>query len=106
MVPGILRFTKRNDKGELGFAVYVGGGQGRTPMVAKKIRDFLPVADLLAYHLRDLRSVMSEFAFALDASALAAPDIDTQRAIDLLWQLESLPSIAPLIGVLVRGTGT
>ena len=39
----------RNDKGELGFAVYVGGGQGRTPMVAKKIRDFLPLADLLAY---------------------------------------------------------
>ena len=33
---------KRNDKGELGFAVYVGGGQGRTPMIAKKIRDFLP----------------------------------------------------------------
>ena len=39
----------RNDKGETGFAVYVGGGQGRTPMVAHKIRDFLPVADLLAY---------------------------------------------------------
>ena len=35
--------------GEHGFAVYVGGGQGRTPMVATKIRDFLPVADLLAY---------------------------------------------------------
>lgn len=33
------------------------------------------VADLLAYHLRDLRSVMSEFAFALDASALADPSI-------------------------------
>ena len=31
----------------LGFAVYVGGGQGRTPMIAKKIRDFLPEADLL-----------------------------------------------------------
>src|ERR1700749_2020730 len=29
---------KRNDKGEIGFAVYVGGGQGRTPMVAKLIR--------------------------------------------------------------------
>ena len=39
----------KNDKGETGFAVYVGGGQGRTPMVAKKIRDFLPVEDLLAY---------------------------------------------------------
>jgi sulfite reductase (NADPH) hemoprotein beta-component len=39
----------RNSVGEPGFAVWVGGGQGRTPMIAKKIRDFLPVADLLAY---------------------------------------------------------
>ncbi|MCX8254190.1 Sulfite reductase (NADPH) hemoprotein beta-component [Beijerinckiaceae bacterium RH AL1] len=39
----------RNDAGEVGFAVYVGGGQGRTPLVAHKIRDFLPKADLLAY---------------------------------------------------------
>ena len=38
-----------NDKGEVGFAVYVGGGQGRTPLIAHKIRDFLPKADLLAY---------------------------------------------------------
>lgn len=41
--------VKRNDKGEIGFAVWVGGGQGRTPMIAKKVRDFLPEADLLAY---------------------------------------------------------
>jgi len=40
---------KMNDKGEIGFAVYVGGGQGRTPMIAKKIRDFLPEEDLLSY---------------------------------------------------------
>jgi len=40
---------KKNAAGEIGFAVYVGGGQGRTPMVAKKIRDFLPVEDLLTY---------------------------------------------------------
>lgn len=40
---------KKNDKGETGFAVYVGGGQGRTPMIAKKIRDFLPEEDLLSY---------------------------------------------------------
>jgi len=40
---------KRNEAGELGFAVYVGGGQGRTPIIAKKIRDFLPEADLLSY---------------------------------------------------------
>ena len=40
---------KKNEKGEIGFAVYVGGGQGRTPMVAKLIRDFLPEEDLLSY---------------------------------------------------------
>ena len=40
---------KKNDKGEIGFAVYVGGGQGRTPLVAKLIRDFLPEEDLLSY---------------------------------------------------------
>jgi sulfite reductase (NADPH) hemoprotein beta-component len=39
----------RNAAGEIGFAVYVGGGMGRTPLVAHKIRDFLPKADLLAY---------------------------------------------------------
>ncbi|MFW8645307.1 nitrite/sulfite reductase [Rhizobium beringeri] len=41
--------VKTNDKGEIGFAVYVGGGQGRTPMIAKLIRDFLPEEDLLSY---------------------------------------------------------
>ena len=46
---------KRNEAGELGFAVYVGGGQGRTPMIAKKIRDFLPDADLLSYCTAILR---------------------------------------------------
>jgi sulfite reductase (NADPH) hemoprotein beta-component len=46
---------KRNDKGELGFAVYVGGGLGRTPMVAKKIRDFLPQEHLLSYTTAILR---------------------------------------------------
>ena len=39
----------RNEAGELGFKVYVGGGLGRTPMIGFKIRDFLPEADLLAY---------------------------------------------------------
>ncbi|HXT08055.1 MAG TPA: nitrite/sulfite reductase [Roseiarcus sp.] len=39
----------RNAEGELGFTVYVGGGLGRTPFVAKKIRDFLPEQDLLRY---------------------------------------------------------
>jgi sulfite reductase (NADPH) hemoprotein beta-component len=39
----------RNEKGEIGFRVYVGGGLGRTPMVGRMVRDFLPERDLLGY---------------------------------------------------------
>ncbi|NNL18403.1 MAG: nitrite/sulfite reductase [Boseongicola sp.] len=39
----------RNDAGEPGFEVIVGGGLGRTPMIGKVIRAFLPKADLLPY---------------------------------------------------------
>ena len=39
----------RNDAGEPGFEVLVGGGLGRTPMIGKVIRAFLPKADLLPY---------------------------------------------------------
>lgn len=35
--------------GAIGFRVLVGGGLGRTPMIGKVIRDFLPVDDLLPY---------------------------------------------------------
>ena len=41
--------AKRDGGGRIGFAVHVGGGLGRTPMIAHKIRDFLPEADLLSY---------------------------------------------------------
>jgi sulfite reductase (NADPH) hemoprotein beta-component len=40
---------RRNDAGELGFEVLVGGGQGRTPMIAKTVREFIPAPDLLSY---------------------------------------------------------
>ncbi len=39
----------RNAAGEPGFEVMVGGGLGRTPMIAFTVRDFLPIADLLPY---------------------------------------------------------
>src|ERR1700739_2938054 len=39
----------RNAKGEIGFRVYVGGGLGRTPMIGRMVRDFLPERDLLGY---------------------------------------------------------
>jgi sulfite reductase (NADPH) hemoprotein beta-component len=47
--------VKRDADGALGFAVWVGGGQGRTPMVAKKVRDFLPESQILAYCTAILR---------------------------------------------------
>lgn len=40
---------RRGPGGGLGFRVFVGGGQGRTPMLAKEIRDFVPEQELLAY---------------------------------------------------------
>jgi sulfite reductase (NADPH) hemoprotein beta-component len=38
-----------NDRGERGWEVIVGGGQGRTPAVGITVRDFLPEAELLPY---------------------------------------------------------
>jgi len=39
----------RNEAGEVGFEVIVGGGLGRTPMIGKTLREFLPKDELLAY---------------------------------------------------------
>jgi sulfite reductase (NADPH) hemoprotein beta-component len=39
----------RNDGGEIGAAFYVGGGMGRTPMIAPLIRDFVPIDQLITY---------------------------------------------------------
>ncbi len=45
------------ENGARGFKVIVGGGLGRTPMIGKLIRDFLPEADLLPY----LEAVLSVY---------------------------------------------
>jgi sulfite reductase (NADPH) hemoprotein beta-component len=39
----------RNDAGEVGFKVMVGGGMGRTPVIASTIREFLPWHQILNY---------------------------------------------------------
>lgn len=39
----------KNDSGELGFEVFVGGGLGRTPIIGSSIRRFLPKQHLLSY---------------------------------------------------------
>ena len=54
-----LRMLK-NDAGETGFEVIVGGGLGRTPFIGKTIRDFLPKQDLLSY-LEAILRVYNQF---------------------------------------------
>jgi sulfite reductase (NADPH) hemoprotein beta-component len=39
----------KNDAGEKGFEIWVGGGMGRTPFIAKVVRSFLPFEHLLSY---------------------------------------------------------
>ena len=40
---------RRDEHGNIGFQVLVGGGLGRMPMIAQVIREFLPLPDLLSY---------------------------------------------------------
>ncbi len=45
----------RNDAGEIGAAFYVGGGMGRTPMVAPCINPFVPIDQMITYSEACLR---------------------------------------------------
>jgi sulfite reductase (NADPH) hemoprotein beta-component len=45
----------RNDTGEIGAAFYVGGGMGRTPMIAPCINPFVPIDQLITYAEAALR---------------------------------------------------
>ncbi len=53
-----VRIVEQN--GEIGYQILVGGGLGRTPVVGRVIRDFLPQADLLPY----LEAVLSVYNLA------------------------------------------
>jgi sulfite reductase (NADPH) hemoprotein beta-component len=48
-VHDIGMIMKKNDAGETGFEMLVGGGLGRTPMIAKTVRAFLPKDQLVSY---------------------------------------------------------
>jgi sulfite reductase (NADPH) hemoprotein beta-component len=39
----------KNEAGEIGVKVFVGGGLGRTPILGKVVREFLPRKDMLSY---------------------------------------------------------
>ncbi|HWK42246.1 MAG TPA: nitrite/sulfite reductase [Croceibacterium sp.] len=49
-----IRIVK-NESGELGAAFYVGGGMGRTPMIAPLVREFVPLDQLITYSEACLR---------------------------------------------------
>ncbi|RYY80713.1 MAG: nitrite/sulfite reductase [Moraxellaceae bacterium] len=42
-------YIVKNEAGEIGYRILVGGGLGRTPVIGSFIRDFVPREDLLAY---------------------------------------------------------
>ncbi|NUG55691.1 nitrite/sulfite reductase [Acinetobacter baumannii] len=42
-------YIVRNEAGEKGYKIMVGGGLGRTPIIGSVIREFLPREDLIAY---------------------------------------------------------
>ncbi len=48
-----IQLVERN--GKLGAAFYVGGGMGRTPMIAPLIKDWVPIEDYLSYSEACLR---------------------------------------------------
>ena len=73
--------------GELGVRVLVGGGLGRTPMLAKTLRDFLPVADLLPY----VEAVLSVY------NLLGRRDNKYKARIKILVHEEGLERIRDLV---------
>jgi sulfite reductase (NADPH) hemoprotein beta-component len=42
-------YIVKNEAGEIGYRIMVGGGLGRTPIIGSVIREFLPREDLIAY---------------------------------------------------------
>ncbi|MBB4003810.1 nitrite/sulfite reductase [Aurantimonas endophytica] len=55
-----LKVKRHPTTGETGYEIVVGGGLGRTPMIGKVVRDFLPKHELLAYLEAVMRVYNSE----------------------------------------------
>ncbi|UIJ71938.1 nitrite/sulfite reductase [Aurantimonas sp. HBX-1] len=55
-----LKVKRHPATGEVGYEIVVGGGLGRTPMIGKIVRDFLPKHELLAYLEAVMRVYNSE----------------------------------------------
>jgi sulfite reductase (NADPH) hemoprotein beta-component len=53
-------YMRRNEAGEVGFEVMVGGGLGRTPILAETVSAFVPKRDILSY-LEAILRIYNEF---------------------------------------------
>jgi len=77
----------RDENGAIGFRIDVGGGQGRTPIIAETIRDFLPKQDLLPY----LEAILRVY------NMLGRRDNIYKARIKILVQLEGLERFTELV---------
>ena len=91
----------RNDAGQLGFEVLVGGGMGRTPVIGKVLREFLPDRDLLSYlqaimrvyNLEGRRDNKYKARIKILVNALGIEEF--RRRVEAEWQV-TRTHVAPL----------
>lgn len=91
----------QNNAGETGFAVYVGGGLGRTPVIGQLIREFLPEQDLLSYLEAILRvynllgNRQNKYKARIKILVKALGVEEFSKRVDAEWQ-QLKPSYQPL----------
>jgi sulfite reductase (NADPH) hemoprotein beta-component len=93
-----LKIVKGPD-GTTGFRVYVGGGQGRTPLVAQEIARFVPRARLLSYleaiirvyNLHGRRDNIYKARIKILVNALGIDEF--RRQVEAEWATLDAPSI-------------
>ena len=84
---------RRNDAGEVGFEVLVGGGLGRTPIIGKVIREFLPREHLLSYLEAILRIYNREgrrdniYKARIKILVKATGEVAFREAVEAEWAL-------------------
>jgi sulfite reductase (NADPH) hemoprotein beta-component len=84
---------KRDASGQIGFEVLVGGGLGRTPIIGKTIRDFLPREHLLSYLEAILRIYNQEgrrdniYKARIKILVKAKGTESFRQAVEAEWQL-------------------
>ena len=91
----------RDDAGQLGFEVLVGGGMGRTPVIGKVLRKFLPDRHLLSYlqaimrvyNLEGRRDNKYKARIKILVNALGIEEF--RRRVETEWQV-TRQHVAPL----------